>query len=64
MILENLEVESHFLSDHVSNYANINGKLPDDKARMLSGLDKAIEKVESDPEFYAKLTDLARSANL
>jgi len=64
MILENLELNCQFLSDHVSNYANINGKLPDDKDRMLKELDRAIEKAENDPKFYAKLTDLARCSNL
>jgi radical SAM superfamily enzyme YgiQ (UPF0313 family) len=39
VILGGLNVKSHFLSDHVSNYANVNGKLPGDKDRMLNEID-------------------------
>ena len=35
------------LSDHVSNYLNVQGKLPEDKAQMISQLDKALTKDES-----------------
>jgi radical SAM superfamily enzyme YgiQ (UPF0313 family) len=63
-ILKNLDVQSHFLSDHVSNYANINGKLPEDKSKMLEKIDNVIEKVGSDPDFEAQLADPARCLNL
>jgi radical SAM superfamily enzyme YgiQ (UPF0313 family) len=38
-LLESLEVTSEFVSDHVSNYLNINGKLPQDRERMLEYID-------------------------
>ena len=38
-LLESLEVTSEFVSDHVSNYLAINGKLPQDKERMLEHID-------------------------
>lgn len=48
LLIEHLEVEgSMLLSDHVSNYLNVQGKLPEDKAQMISQLDKALTKDES-----------------
>lgn len=43
LFMEKLEVNgSILLSDHVSNYWNIAGRLPDDKAKMLSEIDQAL----------------------
>ncbi len=64
VIIENLNVTSQFTSDHVSNYANINGKLPQEKDNMLAELKKVREKLDSDPHFKAWLSDPARCANL
>ena len=63
-ILTNLGVHSQFLSDHVSNYADINGKLPEDKKRMLADLDGIIRQLEEDSEFAARLSDPNRCAHL
>ncbi len=41
-LIENLEVSSEFVSDHVTNYLNINGKLPQDKRRMLDYIDRVL----------------------
>jgi radical SAM superfamily enzyme YgiQ (UPF0313 family) len=41
-LIENLEVSSEFVSDHVTNYLNINGKLPQDKERMLDYIDTVL----------------------
>jgi len=38
-LIEDLEVTSEFVSDHVTNYLDINGKLPQDKERMLNHID-------------------------
>jgi radical SAM superfamily enzyme YgiQ (UPF0313 family) len=38
--LEN--VTSYFLSDHISNHCNVNGKLPEDKGKILKALDDAL----------------------
>ena len=43
LLLENLEVTSWFLSDHVSNFANLNGKLPGAKEKLLSQIEKALK---------------------
>ena len=43
LLLERLEVEPlHFTSDHASNYLPLKGGLPEDKARLLSLLDRAL----------------------
>ena len=48
LLLENLEgVDSWFLSDHVSNYWPVNGKLPGDREKMLKDLDYALSLDES-----------------
>lgn len=44
-ILANLEVTSCFFSSmHASNYLTVRGTLPDDKAKMLSQIDRVLEK--------------------
>ena len=43
LLLENLEgADSWFLSDHVSNYWPVNGKLPGDREKMLKDIDHAL----------------------
>lgn len=41
-LVENLEVNSHLLSDHISNHWDVHGKLPHDKHAILAGLEKAL----------------------
>ncbi len=43
LLIENLDVSSTLLSDHISNHWDINGKLPDDKNEMLAEIDKAVK---------------------
>lgn len=64
VLIENLDVTSQFSSDHVSNYANINGKLPEDKEKMLAELEKVRIRVEEEPNFRAYLVDPNRCVNL
>jgi len=64
IILENLSVDSQFLSDHVSNYANINGRLPEDKKRMLTGLDAIMRRLEEDSDFAARMSNPNRCLHL
>ena len=42
LLIELLNVNSEFVSDHVSNYVSINGKLPEGKPEMLSKLDAVL----------------------
>jgi radical SAM superfamily enzyme YgiQ (UPF0313 family) len=48
-IIENLEVTSEFLSDHISNYMQLNGQMPQDKSALLNALDQEIAILREDP---------------
>ena len=50
-LIKDLSVSSQYLSDHVSNYASIDGNLPDDKVKMLSMIDETLEKLSNDSAF-------------
>ncbi|MBT9172204.1 MAG: Biotin synthase [Syntrophomonadaceae bacterium] len=56
LFIEHLNgIESELLSDHVSNYWNVSGKLPDDKEKMLAEIDRALgmdEKSFRSPEAW------------
>jgi hypothetical protein len=54
-VIEDLTVTSAYLSDHVSNYATIDGRLPDDKTKMLSQIDAALERLVQDTAYRANL---------
>ena len=54
-LIEVLSVTSEYLSDHVSNYAPINGNLPAEKTGMLSMIDAALERLSEDTDFRADL---------
>jgi radical SAM superfamily enzyme YgiQ (UPF0313 family) len=48
LLLQHLEVESaEFLSDHISNYLPIYGRLPEDKKRMLDAIDEALSVTDN-----------------
>lgn len=48
LLLENLELEdARFLSDHVSNYLPIHGRLPQDKEAMIRSIDEALEQPDN-----------------
>jgi radical SAM superfamily enzyme YgiQ (UPF0313 family) len=48
-IIENLDVTSEFLSDHISNYLSLNGQMPQDKAALLQTLDLELANLQADP---------------
>ena len=48
-IIENLDVSSEFLSDHISNYLSLNGQMPQDKAALLQTVDREIDNLQADP---------------
>jgi radical SAM superfamily enzyme YgiQ (UPF0313 family) len=54
-LIEDLSVTSQYLSDHISNYAPINGDLPADKTAMVSTIEEALERVSKDDMFRADL---------
>lgn len=48
LLLENLNVSSQFLSDHISNLLPLHGKLPEEKFRMISLIAEALERLKED----------------
>lgn len=42
LLIENLTGTGEVLSDHISNFWNINGRLPEDKDKMLAQVDEAL----------------------
>jgi len=48
-IIEGLEVTSEFLSDHISNYLPLNGRMPFDKAALLQALEQELAALRTDP---------------
>jgi radical SAM superfamily enzyme YgiQ (UPF0313 family) len=48
-IIENLDISSEFLSDHISNYLSLNGQMPQDKAALLQTLDRELVNLQADP---------------
>ncbi len=48
LLIANLNCDgSMVLSDHVSNYWNVEGRIPDDRDKMLEGINKALTRPES-----------------
>lgn len=48
LLVENLDCDnSQLLSDHINNYWNVQGLLPNDKDKMLASIDKALTIKES-----------------
>lgn len=43
LFLENLEVTGWLLSDHISNYLDLNGRMPHDKPLLLTAIDQALQ---------------------
>lgn len=54
-LIERLELSSEYLSDHISNYVPVYGRLPGDKASMLETLDRALREVESNRRYRGSL---------
>jgi biotin synthase-like enzyme len=42
LLVEKLEGPTVLLSDHISNFVDLNGRIPEDKALMLDGIDEAL----------------------
>ena len=45
-IIETLTVTSQIFSDHYTNYVNLNGRMPDDRDRMLGLINEALTRDE------------------
>lgn len=49
LLLDNLDCITEFLSDHNSNYLSLNGRLPEDKQKMLEHIDDTLETIRLVP---------------
>ena len=47
LLIENLNCNARLTSDHYTNYINLEGRLPEDKGRLLREIDKALKLDES-----------------
>ncbi len=54
-LIEHLEVHSEYLSDHVSNYVPVYGRLPRDQASMLQTIDHALAILSKDDGYRRSL---------
>ena len=54
-LIQRLEVSSQYLSDHISNYAPVYGKLPKDRAEMLRTIESALETLKKDSSYRNSL---------
>ncbi len=43
LLIENLEGPTQLLSDHVSNFLNLQGRLPEQREVLLAQIDEALE---------------------
>ena len=56
VLITHLETESMLLSDHISNWMNLSGRLPDDRPELLAGIQDALGFEES--RFARRLANL------
>jgi radical SAM superfamily enzyme YgiQ (UPF0313 family) len=47
LLIENLHADSYLASDHYTNYINLEGKLPDEKAKFIEQIQAAMKRDES-----------------
>lgn len=47
LLISRLEVSTRIVSDHYTNYVNLEGRLPEDRDRLLAALDQALERPQS-----------------
>jgi hypothetical protein len=45
-LIKDIRVSSYVTSDHYTNYINLEGRLPDEKARLLKEIEEAMERDE------------------
>ena len=64
LLLRELQVTSHFFSDHVSNLLPLDGKLPEEKDRMMQRIEDALGRLREDPELREAMDSRRRLTNL
>lgn len=58
-LIGGIDVNCRYLSDHVSNYAPVNGRLPGEKETMRSVIDETLERLKADEVFRRGLEGMA-----
>ena len=54
-LVQRLDVSSEYLSDHISNYVPVYGRLPQEKASMLETIEQALKAVQRDENYRRSL---------
>ena len=54
LLISSLEVNSLFLSDHISNFLPLEGKLPERKGDMIGELQQALEEIRVNPSLQRR----------
>lgn len=63
-LIEGLNVASAYLSDHISNYVPVNGRLPEDKPHMLDTVTQALEALSKNERYRRNLERKRRLTRL
>jgi radical SAM superfamily enzyme YgiQ (UPF0313 family) len=64
LLLEKLEVTSQFLSDHISNLLPLDGKLPEDKEKMIQMIDEGLRGLEENDSLREEMEMRRHLTNL
>ena len=64
LLLEELQVNSDFLSDHVSNLLPLHGKLPEEKVRMIQMIEDGLKRFGEDAELREEMESRRHLTNL
>jgi radical SAM superfamily enzyme YgiQ (UPF0313 family) len=64
LLLEELQVTSQFLSDHISNLLPLHGKLPGEKERMVQMIDEALKGLREDDALKGEIEMRRQLTNL
>jgi radical SAM superfamily enzyme YgiQ (UPF0313 family) len=55
LIIERLEATSYYLSDHISNFLPVEGRIPHDKPAMLGLIDDSLRRLKEDAGYRSSL---------
>lgn len=64
LLLQELQVTSQFLSDHISNLVPLHGKLPEAKEEMIRMIDQVLKGLQEDQELREELEARRHLTNL
>jgi hypothetical protein len=64
LLLEELQITSQFLSDHISNLLPLHGKLPENKGKMIHMINEALRELDKDERLREEMEMRRRLTNL